>query len=53
MVNQIRISKISEVISKVKEIWEEFYQEQIENCIESTPSRLQECINNEGDWINY
>ena len=44
---------ISEAISKVKEIWEELYQEYIDNCIESMPSRLQECINSEGDWINY
>ena len=51
--NQISTSKISEVISEVKEIWEELNQEYIDNCIESMPSRLQECINNEGDWINY
>ena len=47
--NQISTSKISEVISKIKEIWEELNLEYIDNCIESTPSRLQECINNEGD----
>ena len=51
--NQISTSKISEVISEVKEIREELSQEYIDNCIESMPSRLQECINNEGDWINY
>ena len=51
--NQISTSKISEVISEVKEIWEELNQEYIDNCIKSMPSRLQESINNEGDWINY
>ena len=51
--NQIITSKISEVISEVKEIWEELNQEYIDNCIESLPSRLQECINNKGGWINY
>ena len=44
--NQINTSKISEVISEVKEIWEELNKEYIDNCIESMPSRLQECINN-------
>ena len=28
-------------------------QEYIDNCIESMSSRLQECINNKGDNINY
>ena len=51
--NQISTSKISKVISEVKEIWEELNQEYIDNCIESMSSRLQECMNNEGDWINY
>ena len=51
--NQISTSKISKVISEVKEIWEELNQEYIDNWIESMSSRLQECMNNEGDWINY
>ena len=51
--NQISTSKISKVISEVKEIWEELNQEYIDNCIESMSSRLQECMNNEGGWINY
>ena len=51
--NQISTSKISEVISEVKEIWEELNQAYIDNSIESISSRLQECINNEGYWINY
>ena len=46
MLNQINRSKISELISEVKEIWEELYQEYIDNYIESMPSRLQECIKN-------
>ena len=51
--NQISTSKISKVISEVKEIWEVLNQEYIDNCIESMPSRLQECMNNESNWINY
>ena len=51
--NQISTSKISEIISEVKVLWEELKQEYIDNCIESMPSRLQECINNEGYWLNY
>ena len=51
--NQISTSKISKVISEVREIWEELNQEYIDNCIESMSSRLQECMNNEGYWINY
>ena len=51
--NQISTSKISKVISEVKEIWEELSKEDIDNCIELMPSKLQECMNNEGDWINY
>ena len=47
--NQISTSKIYEVISEVKEIWEELNQEYIDNCIESMPSRLLECINNKCD----
>ena len=46
--NQISTSKISEFFSKVKDIWEELNQEYIDNCIESMPSILQECIKNEG-----
>ena len=38
--NQISTSKISMVISKVKEIWEELNKEYIDNCIESMPNRL-------------
>ena len=51
--NQISTSKISMVISKVKEIWEELNKEYIDNCIESMPNRLQEYINNEGEWIIF
>ena len=51
--SQISASKISKVISEVKQICEELNQEYIDNCIESMPSRLQECMNNEGEWINY
>ena len=51
--NQISTSKISKVISEIKEIWEELNQEYIGNCIESMSSRLQECMNNQGDWINF
>ena len=32
--NQISTSKISKVISEVREIWEELNQEYIDNCIE-------------------
>ena len=42
--NQISTSKISKVISEVKEIWEELNSEYIDNCIESMPSKLQECM---------
>ena len=45
--------KISEVISKVKQILDELDQEQINNWIESMPTRLQECIDNNRGWINY
>ena len=48
--NQIVTSKISELISKVKEILKELNQEFIDNCIESLPNRLQQWIKNEGDW---
>ena len=51
--NQTSKSKIFKVISEVKEIWEELSQEYIDNCIESMPNRLQECMNNEDDRINY
>ena len=51
--NQESTKKISEVISKVKQIWDELDQEQINNWIGSMPTRLQECIDNNGDLINY
>ena len=39
-VNKCDLSKISEVITKVKEIWSELDQEVIENVIQNMPIRL-------------
>ena len=52
-VNKCDLSKISEVIAKVKEIWSESDQEVIENVIQNMPIRLNKWIESEGDWIDY
>ena len=52
-VNKCNLSKISEVISKVKEVWSELDQSKVEHAIENMPIRLSKCIDAEGDWIDY
>ena len=51
--NKCDLSKISEVIAKLKEIWSELEQEVIENVIQNMPIRLNKWIESEGDWIDY
>ena len=48
-VNKCDLSRISEVISKVKEIWSELDLEAIENAIQYMPIRLNKWIKTEWD----
>ena len=50
-VNKCDLSKISEVIAKVKEIWSELDQEVIKNVIKNMPIRLNKWIESEGDGL--
>ena len=52
-VNKCNLSKISEVILKVKEVWSELDQSKVEHSIENLPIRLSKYIDDEGDWIDY
>ena len=52
-VNKCNLSKISEVIAKVKEIWSELDQEVIENVFQNMSIRLNKLIESEGDRIDY
>ena len=47
------INKKSELIIEIKNAYNEIDDEAISNMIESFPSRLAECIENEGDRVPY
>ena len=47
------INKKSELIIEIKNAYNEIDDEAISNMIESFPSRLVECIENEGDRVSY
>ena len=47
------INKKSELIIEIKNAYNEINDEAISNMIESFPSRLAECIENEGDRVPY
>ena len=47
------ISKRSILINKIKEFYENFLYKQIENIVESFVTKLQKCIELEGDRTGY
>ena len=47
------INKKSELIIEIKNAYNEIDDEAISNMIESFPSRVAECIENEGDRVPY